>query len=707
MANIAYTAKLNGTKNFTLLDGSTQRWNDGYIDFLGLWEPVKADNTTGTLRLKGTDWGIDAVRSHSTLDKLIVTDVDDGADRYIKYLKLAQNSEVTLISTKVHYIAGFEGELHDLTLGAASVYSIDLYAAVNLVTTGTGHVRSIDLGGRDTVVVNSGGVGQVNTGNRADKIVLRDGGSNGIVQSGNGNDVVKVQGGAWVSSVLLDDGNDRFTMTAADAQSVELGTGDDTAVLASGSHAFFLFSGSGGTTVVVKSGSRLNSLELGNGNHVVDIRGNSQIQHMKFYDSNVTVTTGSGWTEGIEAGGNNVVDLTVGSGGASTVRLGDGDDNVDASGGHIQTLDTGDGDDSVTVGANGANVIKTGSGADTVTLIEGWVEFISTSNGSDTVELHGNADTLSTGDGSDTVTITGIANRVSLGNGNDTVTTGAQYIEVLEAWGGNDTFKIGSGGAGSVRTGDGNDSVTTGSGYVELISAYMGKNTFFIGSGGGATVRGGQENDTITTSTGWVETISTNQGNDTVYLGSGSASSVRLGGGDDTLVLAESPEAGGRFDGGAGSDTLDFSAWSLGITFTLDATGWQNPAAPGGVLNDTANNLSYVLEGGFENVIGTDQDDDITGDNNDNTFTGNAGADVFTFTATTWDPSLTAGTDTVTDFEDGTDLLRLAVQSGGTAALLAAVNDDGTDITITHDDGVIVLANASGATITAEDFLFI
>ena len=43
MANIAYTAKLNGTKNFTLLDGSTQRWNDGYIDFLGLWHDSHRD----------------------------------------------------------------------------------------------------------------------------------------------------------------------------------------------------------------------------------------------------------------------------------------------------------------------------------------------------------------------------------------------------------------------------------------------------------------------------------------------------------------------------------------------------------------------------------------------------------------------------------------------------------------------------------------
>lgn len=700
-----YSATLNGKTRFKDIWGNWVRWDDRWI------ETFNTNDHSGSaldadFELKGGNWKIKLMKVAGDDGGIArIVDIDGKSGRRIDFLQLDVSSDVTLQSTQVKLLKGSsDGDRHTITLGDAQVDFIQLDGALNIVKTGSEWVDTIDTSGRGRITVNEGGAGTVkaytkadkltvnagfvemarmregndavlvkgdggigalDTGDGRDKVVLNNGHVNAL-ETGNGRDVVTVRNGSNIRSAYLDDGADSIRVAASNVDQIWLGAGNNNATIANGSHVFFLFADGGNNTVTLSGDSRLNSLELGNGTHVVDVRDTSQIQHMKFYDSTVTVTTGGDWADGIQAGGNTRVDLTLGSGGAGNVRLGDGADTVDATAGHIEFLATRSGNDSVTLGSQGAGTVKTGDGADEVTTGAGWIELVTTGRGRDMVNVLGDVETVATGDGSDTVTVTGAVNvnRVSLGHGNDSVTTGANHVTLLEAWSGTNTFTVGSGGAGTVRGGDGTDIVTTGN--------------------------------------GWVETISTGNGDDTVNLGSAASVSVRLGDGDDTLVLAESPDRGGRYDGGEGNDTLDFSAWTSGITFTLDATGWQNPAAPGGVLNDVANNTGYLIEARFENVIGTDQADAITGDEYDNSFTGNLGADVFTFTATNWDPTLGAGTDSVADFEDGTDLLRLPGQSFGALTIV----DDGANLRVTHANGEIILEGLAGTTLTAADFLF-
>ncbi|MEL7239843.1 MAG: calcium-binding protein, partial [Planctomycetota bacterium] len=137
---------------------------------------------------------------------------------------------------------------------------------------------------------------------------------------------------------------------------------------------------------------------------------------------------------------------------------------------------------------------------------------------------------------------------------------------------------------------------------------------------------------------------------------------TNFGGGDDTAEIAGDvlDEIFLDLDGGDGVDTLDFSLASEDVRVDL-TTGIINPVSSsqaGSALN-------------FENVIGTDFDDTITGTDDanvidggvgvdfisarsgDNTLTGGADQDFFVFTESD------TGRDTITDFENGLDLVAI------------------------------------------------
>ena len=72
-------------------------------------------------------------------------------------------------------------------------------------------------------------------------------------------------------------------------------------------------------------------------------------------------------------------------------------------------------------------------------------------------------------------------------------------------------------------------------------------------------------------------------------------------------------------------------------------------------------------------------------------FTSNRGAD--------------SGTDRITDFEQGSDLIRLTAQPGGFASL--TIEDRNAHLAITHDGGTVVLEHLAGTTLTEADFTFL
>ncbi len=272
------------------------------------------------------------------------------------------------------------------------------------------------------------------------------------------------------------------------------------------------------------------------------------------------------------------------------------------------------------------------------------------------------------------------------------VKTGAGYVGSIST-GGEDKVIVGAGGAGLISTGNRDDTVKTKGGFVTTIATGKGNDNVTIGNGDAETVATGSGRDVITAK-GGVSYINAGGGNDEVYLGADGAGVVQLQNGNDRVVLSElaQPKHGVVLLGNDGIDTISFANFSVGVTIDLADTGWQDPGATSVGLFQLRN---------FENVVGSDQADNLIGNAKDNKFTGNAGADVFTFTGTVKDPE--SGTDTVRDFEDGTDLLRLPGQVFG--ALV--IEDEGANLKITHDDGVILLNGMAGVTLDASDFLFV
>lgn len=105
--------------------------------------------------------------------------------------------------------------------------------------------------------------------------------------------------------------------------------------------------------------------------------------------------------------------------------------------------------------------------------------------------------------------------------------------------------------------------------------------------------------------------------------------------------------------------------------------------------NDVANDLH-----------GARGDDTLAGGADDDTLAGGDGADVFEFGANT-------GTDTVADYADGTDRIRILADSGTTAFADLTVDQSGVDAVLTlADGGRIILAGIEATSLAADDFLF-
>ncbi len=296
-----------------------------------------------------------------------------------------------------------------------------------------------------------------------------------------------------------------------------------------------------------------------------------------------------------------------------------------------------------------------------------------------------------------------------------------------------DTITIGSGGAGSVFTANANDKITTTSGFV-------------------ATIRTRDGNDQVTTGTGWVESISVGDGKDVVKMGTGGAGQVLLGDGNDKIYLSEmNPDFGLDFRGQSGTDTVFFSGFTSGVTFSLDNTGFQNVSNPNNKPNVA--NKGWFRQSNTENAVGTGKGDQLTGNGGDNKLTGRggvdtlnggggndtlkgdggndklngdagrdtliggagkdklnggegndilrgkAGADVFIFAEN-------SGTDTVKDYSKSADILRLVGHTGGFSDLTIGFSQQLGGTTIDHDNGTIILEGFNG-NLTANQFDFV
>jgi Ca2+-binding RTX toxin-like protein len=494
----------------------------------------------------------------------------------------------------------------------------------------------------------------------------------------------ELSAGTW--TVIVDDmaaGNKGSITGASLVVYGDANTKDDTYVFTDefgalgndSSHTFVMFDRDGGIdTINAAAVSTASIIDLEGGQYSIAGRttfggwASSDDYHLHLIEN---VIGGDG---GDTLGGNEADNHLQGMRGDDTLRGYEGNDTLDGGAGN-DNLDGGAGDDTLTGGA-GADVLIGGDGYDTVSYWDSLgvnvnlatgiglggdaegdhlsgIEHIDGSRLDDQLIADSLGDTLDGNAGSD----------VLLGGaGNDTL-NGGRGDDSLRGRAGNDTL---DGGFGNDRLdgGAGDDTLTGGAGADVLIggngydtasyAASLAVNVNLatgVGLGGDAEgdhlsgiehVYGSRLGDTLTADA-LGDTLDGNAGNDVLTGGAGN-DTLNGGRGDDIFMVGQ----GGvdHIDGGLGTDTENFSQSASAIWAQLDSADssagprWtlpSDPLATGHAWTTSDDSLwiaNYTghFEGidqsiGVENIIGSQFNDILEGDNGDNVIIGGLGDD--------------------------------------------------------------------------------
>lgn len=245
--------------------------------------------------------------------------------------------------------------------------------------------------------------------------------------------------------------------------------------------------------------------------------------------------------------------------------------------------------------------------------------------------------------------VDGITDTIFGSNGDDLI-RGTENNDDIDGLGGNDLI-TGLAGDDSIRGGDGVDIIRGGPDN-DLLQGGAGIDRIF-GESGDDRLEGGGGNDRLLGLSG----------NDTIVGGAGN--DVVSGGGGDDLVLGS--DGDDRLRGGRDNDTL--------------IAGDGKDRLQGGTGRDSlfgqAGNDNLTGAGGADTLSGGDGIDRLFGRRGNDELTGGDGGDRFIF-------NLGDGFDTITDFDQGADRIRI-----GTGADVFA------DLTITQvgDDALIAFGN--------------
>ncbi|GAB5454741.1 MAG: hypothetical protein Hens2KO_09700 [Henriciella sp.] len=206
--------------------------------------------------------------------------------------------------------------------------------------------------------------------------------------------------------------------------------------------------------------------------------------------------------------------------------------------------------------------------------------------------------------------------RVILSENDDVVAPGAGS-QTIEGGAGDDVI-AGGGGTDFLDGGEGNDT-NSFEGIGRNVDANLGTGTAFYVTPGGNTIEESFSNfENLTGFTG-DDRLTGDAGNNILDGGAGN-DELSGGAGNDTLIGGAGDDilAGGggqdTLDGGEGIDTADHS--DIGVAVNVDLSAGT---ADYGMVSETLTSI--------ENVIGTAQDDTLTGDDQDNLIAGGDGAD--------------------------------------------------------------------------------
>lgn len=311
--------------------------------------------------------------------------------------------------------------------------------------------------------------------------------------------------------------------------------------------------------------------------------------------------------------------------------------------------------------------------------------------GNDTLLGLGGNDTLYGGDDNDSL-VGGSGDDQLHGGAGDDILTGMLGDDLLDGGDGFDTADYS--GAVAVTVNLANLAAqATGYGMDVLrdIERVLGGtlNDSLTGNGLDNALKGGTGNDSLS-GLGGDDILTGGFGNDVIDGGTGVDHAIYVGTGAITVDLAlAGPQATGQ-----GTDTL--------ISIEQVTTADGNDRVAGNIL---ANWLSTGLGNdtvkgaqGNDLLLAGGGNDKLYGGSGDDQLSGGAGADQFYF-------GTGGGSDTVTDFQNGVDVVAIGLGADSFAGL--TITDSGADAIITFADVSIKLLNVDHTLIDSGDFLFV
>lgn len=582
-----------------------------------------------------------------------VNDIEEIHGNYGTIRGTAGDDSLDFSNIALLQVAAIEGQNGNDTIQGVDVVMNIAGNAGNDSLVGSGFDDTMSGGtGNDTVL---GGAG-----NDLIDQTTSDASGNDLISGGDGNDTILAYQNDTIDA---GDGNDLINVWSDTVYQLQGGAGTDTVSIIS-SYWFVDGFGSGnGIEVIQGNAHGIYGTNSGNDNlnfsgvtldNVAFIDGQGGNDTIRGFSSAISVNGGSG-NDSIVGG--NFDDTLIGSSGNDTVTGNGGDDIIDqntsgASGNDL--LDGGGGND--TLFAYGADTIDAGSGNDLIQVWSDQIYQLQGGSGTDTLEivssywntgsfsLLGNGIEIIDGNGkaiygdnasNDVLNFAGIVldnvDFIAGQGGNDTITGFTDSIELFGGAGndslvggaGNDTLN-GDSGNDTLNGGDGDDYLRDSSGTDNYVGGNGNDTIDFSSSGSAGTMTLGSGNTSIggaSENFTSIEHVIGSQGANTItgtggdnYIdGQSGNDSLSGGAGNDTILGGFGTDT---MNGGTGIDWVDFSTSSNSVGANID-------------LGAGTASLGATVESivAFENVVGTQYADTITGSGVANILDGGAGND--------------------------------------------------------------------------------